>query len=132
MVGYELYQVAEAMINEVDEVSILTIASSQDAVREGDRVMPLDDIGYVDQYQPRAMDVVPAGLRVLAVQGNNRLVGHLKMVSISGGARHGVSSPGTCFQRFSPGERIRDRVKYPAGSMADAGAWTRRQSYIAG
>jgi hypothetical protein len=118
VVGYEVYQVAEAMINEVDEVSILTIASSQDAVREGDRITPLDDIGYEDQYQPRAMDAVPEGLRVLAVQGDNRLVGHWKMVSINGGARQGIEA-GHVFSAFRPGARIRDRVKFPAGSIAD-------------
>jgi hypothetical protein len=110
------------MINKVDEVSILTVASSQDAVREGDRVMALDSIGYVDQYQPDAMDAVPAGMRVVGVQGDNRLVGHLKMVAISGGARQGVQ-PGHVFSTHSPGETIRDNVKYPAGSLADAGAW---------
>ncbi len=122
IVGFELYQVAEGMLAKTGDPAILTIGHAQDSVREGDFIMPLDDIGYVDQYQPRAMGTVPAGMKVLGVQGDNRLVGHLKMVSISGGASQGVE-PGHVFSAFRPGEEIRDRVKYPAGSLADAGTW---------
>ena len=122
VVGFELYQVAVGMLAKKGDPSIVTIGSAQETVQEGDFVMPLDDIGYVDEYQPRAMDTVPPGMRVLAVQGDNRLVGHLKMVSISGGARQGVE-PGHVFSAFRPGDTIRDSVKYPAGSLADASTW---------
>ncbi len=122
IVGFELYQVAEGMLAKKGDPSIVTIGSAQDSVREGDFVLPLDDIGYVDQYQPRAMDSVPEGMKVLGVQGDNRFVGHLKMVSISGGSSQGVQ-PGHVFSAFRPGDEIRDRVKYPAGSLADAGTW---------
>jgi hypothetical protein len=110
------------MLTKQGDPAILTIGSQQDPVKEGDFVVPLVDPGYVEQYQPRAMETVPPGMRVLGVQGNNRMVGHHKMVSISGGARQGVE-PGHVFSAFRPGERIRDSVKYPAGSLADAGTW---------
>jgi len=122
IVGYELYQVAEGMLAKTGDPAIVTIGSAQDTVFAGDFVVPLDDKGYVSQYQPRAMDVVPEGMRVLGVQGDNRLVGHLKMVSISGGARQGVQ-PGHVFSAFRAGEEIRDEVKYPAGSLEDARTW---------
>lgn len=123
IVGYELYEVAEAMVVKTGEVSILKLGGGSDIeVMEGDVVMPLDDIGYVDQYMPRAMDAVPEGLHILAVQGDNRLVGTYKMVSINGGARQGIE-PGHVFSAFRPGDTIRDRVKYPAGSLADAAEW---------
>ena len=122
VVGFELYQVAVGMLAKKGDPAILTIGSAQDTVREGDFVVPLDDIGYESEYQPRAMASVPEGMRVLGVQGDNRLVGHLKMVSISGGSRQGVQ-PGHVFSTFREGDRIRDRVKYPAGSLADARTW---------
>ncbi len=122
VVGFELYQVAVGMLAKKGDPAILTIGSAQDTVREGDFVVPLDDIGYESEYQPRAMASVPEGMRVLAVQGDNRLVGHLKMVSISGGSRQGVQ-PGHVFSTFREGDLIRDRVKYPAGSLADARTW---------
>ncbi len=122
IVGFELVQVAEGMLAKTGDPAIVTIGSAQDAVQEGDFVVPLDDIGYVDQYLPRPMESMPSDMRVLGVQGDNRLVGHLKMVSISGGARQGVE-PGHVFSAFRPGQKIRDSVKYPAGSLADAGTW---------
>jgi len=122
IVGFELYQVAEAMVAKTGDPAILTIGSAQDAVLEGDVVLPLTDEGYVEQYQPRAMEGMPEGMRVLGVQGDNKLVGHLKMVSISGGSNQGVQ-PGHVFSAFRPGETIRDDVKYPIGSMADARTW---------
>lgn len=122
IVGFELYQVAEGMLAKTGDPAIVTVASAKDSVRRGDFVVPLRDEGYVDQYQPRAMDAVPDGMRVLAVQGDNRLVGHLKMVSISGGSQQGVQ-PGHVFSAFREGDVIRDSVKYPAGSLADAGTW---------
>jgi hypothetical protein len=122
IVGFELFQVAEGMLAKQGDPAILTIGSSKFEVKEGDFVMPLTDEGYVDRYYPRAMDSVPEGMRVLGVQGDNRFVGHLKMVSISGGARQGVE-PGHVFSAFRPGETIRDEVKYPRGSLADAATW---------
>ncbi|KAA9131691.1 LysM peptidoglycan-binding domain-containing protein [Marinihelvus fidelis] len=115
VIGFELYQVAEVMLSKQGDPAILTIGTSQGAVQEGDRIMPLDRLGYPDEYVPHAMSVIPDGMRVLGVEGNNRLVGHLKMVSISGGRDLGVE-PGHVFSAFSPGAEIRDRVKYPAGT----------------
>ena len=118
IVGHELYEVAEAMVVKTGEISIVTLGGGSDIeVMEGDVIMPLDDIGYVDQYMPRAMEAVPQDLHILAVQGDNRLVGTYKMVSINGGARQGIE-PGHVFSAFRPGDKIRDRVKYPAGSLA--------------
>jgi len=122
IVGFELYQVAEGMLAKEGDPAIVTIGSSATAVREGDVLMPVSDEGYVAEFQPRAMDVIPPDLRVLGVQGDNRLVGHLKMVSINGGTSDGVQ-PGHVFSAFKPGEEIRDSVKYPLGSMADAATW---------
>lgn len=115
VVGVELYQVAEVMLSKTGDPAIMTVGTSQGEVQEGDRIMPLDSLGYPAQYQPHAMGQVPDGMHVIGVQGNNRLVGHLKMVSISGGRDLGVE-PGHVFSAFSPGERIRDEVKYPAGT----------------
>ncbi|MEM1411677.1 MAG: LysM peptidoglycan-binding domain-containing protein [Pseudomonadota bacterium] len=122
IVGIELYQVAEGMLTKTGDPAIITIGSAQESVKAGDFVVPLDDPGYVAQYQPRAMDTVPDGMRVLAVQGDNRLVGHFKMVSINGGSRNGIE-PGHVFSAFREGQEIRDKVKYPAGSLADAANW---------
>jgi hypothetical protein len=122
VIGYELYEITQGSLAKTGDPAILELDTGMDAVKEGDLVVPLDNIGYPDHYMPHAMDSVPEGLKVLAVQGNNRLVGHLKVVSINGGTNQGVE-PGQVFSAFRAGERIRDRVKYPAGSLADASTW---------
>ncbi len=59
---------------------------------------------------------------MLAVEGGSVGVGHLQVVAVSGGAQQGLK-PGHVFSAFTPGVRIRDEVKYPAGSLADASTW---------
>ena len=122
VIGFELYEVGEATLSKRGDPAILTIETGLDSVQEGDFVMPLDSIGYPEDYMPHALDSIPEDLRVLAVQGGNRLVGHKKIVSINGGTRQGIE-PGHVFSAFNPGERIRDSVKYPASSLADASTW---------
>lgn len=118
VVGYELYEVAEATLAKSGDPAILYVETGLAAVKEGDLVLPVDSIGYPDTFQPHALDTVPAGLKVLAVQGDNRLVGHQKIVSIHGGSRHGIE-PGTVFSAFRLGDTIRDDVKYPKDSWRD-------------
>ena len=49
-------------------------------------------------------------------------VGHNMILAINGGSNQGVHA-GHVFSAFRPGELIRDHIKFPAGSMADAGTW---------
>jgi hypothetical protein len=65
---------------------------------------------------------MPNDLKVLAIEGAHYGVGHYQTVAISGGARQGVEA-GHVFSAFRPGVRIRDEVKYPAGSIKDFGTW---------
>ncbi len=122
IVGFELYQVAEGMLAKQGDPAIVTIGDAMTTVQEGDVLLPLTDEGFVSEFQPRAMDVIPPDMRVLAVQGDNRLVGHLKMVSVSAGTNQGVA-PGHVFSAFKPGENVRDSVKFPQDSWADAMTW---------
>lgn len=122
VIGYELFEVSEARVLKTGDPAIVELVTGLDAVTEGDVLVPVDSIGYPDHYMPHAMDAVPEGLEVLAVQGDNYIVGHYKVVSISGGSNQGVEL-GHVFSAFRPGDRIRDSVKYPAGSLADASTW---------
>jgi hypothetical protein len=123
VIGFELFQVAEGELIKQGDPAILEVVGVMDTVIEGDLIMPLDDIGYPDHFMPHAMDVVPDGLRVVAVQGDNRLVGHQKIVSISGGTRQGVE-PGVVFSAFRAGALVRDDVKYPKHGWADVTTWS--------
>ncbi len=123
VIGVELFEVGQAELAKTGDPAVLEVVTGLDVVAEGDVVVPLDTIGYPEYYMPRAMDAVPGDLKVLAVQGDNRLVGHQKIVSISGGKRQGIE-PGHVFSSFRAGKLVRDDVKYPKESWADATAWS--------
>ncbi|MDX1736505.1 MAG: hypothetical protein R3228_19155, partial [Halioglobus sp.] len=102
--------------------AILEIIGGQREVKEGDFVLPVDDYAWDAQFMPHAMEPMPEDMRVMAVEGGNVGVGQLQMVSISGGARQGVEV-GHVFSAFTAGERIRDEIRYPKGTMADMSTW---------
>ncbi len=129
VIGFELYEVGQATLSKQGDPAILTVVTGLGAVKAGDFVVPLDTKGYPEHYMPHAMDRVPDNLKVLAVQGGNRIVGHMKVVAISGGSSQGIE-PGHVFSAFKQGDRVRDTVKYPAGSLADAGTWNGDKVYL--
>lgn len=122
IIGYELYEVSVATVVKSGDPAILSIDSGQTEVKEGDLIVPMDEHAFPSSFMPRAMDAVPDNLKVLAIQGAHYGVGHYQIVAISGGSNQGLSE-GHVFSAFRPGETIRDSVKYPAGSLKDAGTW---------
>ena len=122
IIGYELYEVSKATVAKTGDPAIFEIDSGRTEVQEGDLIMPLDGHAFPGQFMPKAMAAMPDDMKVLAIEGAHYGVGHFQIVAISGGSRQGVEA-GHVFSAFRPGETIRDEVKYPAGSMADAGTW---------
>lgn len=122
IIGYELYEVARATVLRTGDPAILEVDGGRKEVKAGDLVVPVDSHAFPKEFMPRAMDSVPDNLKVLAIEGAQYGVGHYQIVAISGGSRQGVE-PGHVFSAFRKGLTIRDSVKYPAGSMADAGTW---------
>jgi hypothetical protein len=122
IIGYEVVEVARAVLAKNGDPAILEIIDSSYETNEGDLIMPVDDHAWDEQFMPRPMEPMPEDIRVLAVEGGNVGVGQFQMVSISAGARQGIEA-GHVFSAFTPGERIRDEVRYPAGTMADASTW---------
>lgn len=122
IIGYELYEVGRAVLAKNGDPAILEIFAGTREVQQGDLVLAVDDYAWDAQFMPRPLEPTPEGMRVLAVEGGNYGVGQLQMVAISGGRQQGLK-PGHVFSAFSEGETIRDSVKYPAGSLADASTW---------
>jgi hypothetical protein len=115
IIGYEMQEVARATLSKNGDPAILTIDSGRVEVTEGDYVLPMDDHGFPAQFVPQAMTSMPDNLKVLAIEGAHYGVGHYQTVAISGGSNQGLEA-GHVFSAFRPGETIRDRIKYPAGS----------------
>ena len=122
VIGYELFEVSHATLVKKGNPAILEVEEGPDTIQKGDFVVPLDTLGYPAYYMPSALDPVPDGVTVLAVQGDNGLVGHQKILAISAGTRQGVK-PGNVFSAFRPGQKVRDEYKYPKGSWADIKTW---------
>ncbi|MBT8062640.1 MAG: LysM peptidoglycan-binding domain-containing protein [Xanthomonadales bacterium] len=122
IIGYEMLEVSRATLVKNGDPAILRIEAGRTEVQEGDLVMPLDNPNFPNYFMPRPMAGMPDNLKVLAIQGAGYGVGHYQIVAISGGSRQGVEA-GHVFSAFRPGVRIRDEIKYPAGSTADIGTW---------
>ena len=122
IIGYEMVEVSQATLLKTGDPAILTLEFGRTEVSEGDFILPLDDHVFDAHFMPRAMSDMPNDLKVLAIEGGNYGVGHNQIVAINGGSRQGVQ-PGHVFSAFRPGATIRDRIKYPAGSMADVRTW---------
>jgi len=122
IIGYELFEVSRATLVKTGDPAILRIDEGRTEVQEGDLVLPVDDHGFPNEFMPRAMSGIPENLRVIAIEGAQYGVGHYQTVAINGGSNQGVET-GHVFSAFRPGKIVRDRVKYPAGSMADLSTW---------
>lgn len=116
-VGYELVQVSVVRVVQAGEISVLDIIRDRTEVRPGDFILPTDDKGYDSMFYPKAMDVVPEGLRILATSGQKSGVALYQIVSINGGANDGIE-PGHVFSSFRQGALVDDEVGYRPGSFS--------------
>jgi hypothetical protein len=116
-VGYELLEVSRVRVAQAGEISVLDIIRDRTEVREGDFILPVSDMGYENNFFPRAMDSTPDGLRILATSGQKVGVGTFQIVSINGGNRQGLQS-GHVFSAFRQGREVRDRSGYRYGSFS--------------
>lgn len=122
VLGYEYWDIAVGRLVKEGDPGTLEIQSGRTEVKEGDFILPLDNHEYDAQLIPHAMDPIPDGLEVIALTQTSYGSGHYQIVAINAGANQGIET-GHVFSAFRAGKRIRDEVKYPKGSMADAKTW---------
>ena len=122
ILGYEYWDISVGRLVKVGDLATLEIQSGRTEVKEGDFILPLDDHEYDAQLIPHAMSPIPDGLEVIALTQTTYGSGHYQIIAINAGANQGIET-GQVFSAFRPGIRIRDEVKYPKGSMADAKTW---------
>jgi len=122
VLGYEYWDISVGRLVKEGDPATLEIQSGRTEVKEGDFVLPLDDHEYDAQLIPHAMAPIPDGLEVIALTQTTYGSGHYQIIAINAGANQGIET-GHVFSAFRPGKQIRDEVKYPKGSMADAKTW---------
>ena len=116
-IGYELVEVSRVRVKQAGEISVLDIIRDRTEVKPGDFILPANDQGYEATFYPKAMDVVPEGLRVLATSGQRSGVGLWQIISINGGSNDGIE-PGHVFSAFRKGDVVDDRVGHRYGSFS--------------
>ena len=122
VLGYEYWDIGVGRLVKEGDPAILEVQSGRTEVKEGDFLLPIDDHEYDSQLIPHAMNPVPDGLEVIALTQTTYGAGHYQIIAINAGQNQGVE-PGHVFSAFRVGQTIRDEVKYPKGSMADAKTW---------
>ncbi len=122
VLGNELWDVATARLVKLGDPATLKLESGRAEVRTGDFVLPIDNYEYPDKIWPHAMNIVPDGMKVVALTQTTYGSGHYQIVAINAGANQGVEA-GHVFSAFRPGKTVRDEVKYPQGSWEDAKVW---------
>jgi hypothetical protein len=122
VLGYEYWDISVGRLVKEGDPAVVEIQSGRTEVKEGDFILPLDDHEYAPQLIPHAMTPVPDGLEVIALTQTTYGSGHYQIIAINAGANQGIET-GHVFSAFRPGKQIRDEVKYPKGSMADAKTW---------
>ncbi|GMR15379.1 MAG: LysM peptidoglycan-binding domain-containing protein [Gammaproteobacteria bacterium] len=122
ILGYEFWDVAMGRLVKTGDPAILKIESGRTEVRQGDYVLPVDKHEYPSQVIPHVLNPIPDGLRVLALSQTTYGSGHYQIIAINAGNNQGIE-PGHVFSAFRPGKTVRDEVKYPKSSWADAKTW---------
>ena len=122
VLGYEFWDIAVGRLVKEGDPATLEIQGGRTEVIEGDFILPIDDHVFDPQLFPHAMNPVPEGMEVIALTQSKYGAGHYQIVAINAGSNQGVE-PGHVFSAFRPGKTIRDEVKYPKGSWADAKTW---------
>jgi hypothetical protein len=119
VLGYEYWDIAVARLVKEGNPATLEIQSGRTEVKAGDFILPIDDHVYDPQLIPHAMRSIANGMEVIALTQTSYGSGHYQILAINAGSNQGVE-PGHVFSAFRPGKRVRDEVKYPKGSWADA------------
>lgn len=122
VLGYEFWDIATGRLVKLGDPATLAIDGGRTEVKMGDFILPIDTHDYPAQLMPHAMDPVPDGIEVIALTQTTYGSGHYQIVAINSGSQQGIE-PGHVFSAFRPGKEIRDEVKYPKGSWADAKTW---------
>jgi len=122
ILGVEFWDIAVARLVKQGDPAILEVQSGRTEVKQGDYVLEIDDYVHDPQLIPHALSPMPDGMEVIALTLARYGAGHYQIVTINSGSNQGVEV-GHVFSAFRPGKTIRDNVKYPKGSWADAKTW---------
>lgn len=117
ILGREVLEIGQGQLTVIGDPSSVLITRSDREIKDGDLLLPLTATPFDLTFYPNRPTTVPSNTRVLAVADPaNFYGGPMDVVAISRGAADGVEV-GDVMSIYRPGERIRDEVAHPQGSI---------------
>jgi LysM repeat protein len=107
--GVEVTVVGTAEVLRGGDPSTLLLLDATREIRQGDRLLPIDEHPYDPYYYPHPPKALPNDARVIAFTDALSAAGSRQVVALSIGARDGVEN-GQVYAVFQPGESIHDDV----------------------
>ena len=137
--GTELAKVNVAVVKSVPrsehEATTLVLQETGSEVRQGDRLLPLEEQPYDAHYQPHPPVKQLQDVRVMAVTDAFTFGGPRDVIALSAGQREGLDN-GTVVSIWRKGQAINDRITHPSNSGPDEsfqsknGAWTQSDLFV--
>lgn len=137
--GVELAKVNVAVVKSLgiheNEATTLTLSEAGSEVRQGDRLIPVDDQTYDAHYLPHPPSRSVQDVRVMAVTDAFTFGGPRDVVALSAGQSNGIDN-GTVISIWHQGQFIRDRIKHRDSAGPDEsyqssnGALSQSDSFI--
>jgi hypothetical protein len=111
ILGYELLEVGTAELVSSGDPATAYVHYVDEEIRKGDVLLPVINKPFDYEFIPHAPKSVPENMRVLAFTDAFYAAGTSQVVVLSRGMKEGVET-GQSYSIYSPGETIRDEVKY--------------------
>jgi hypothetical protein len=111
VLGYELLEIGTAEVVSTGDPATAYVRYVDEEIRRGDILLPILDRPFDFEFIPHPPKAVPENMRVLAFTDAFYAAGTSQVVVLSRGKEQGVEN-GQSFSIYTPGETIRDEVKY--------------------
>ncbi len=117
VLGLEAIHVADAEVQRAGDPAVLVLRRSSRETLPGDRLFPVGEDRYTDNFLPRAPGQRVEG-RIIAVFDGVSRIGQYQVVVLNRGARDGME-PGHVLAVYRAGETIRDPVRKEKVTLPD-------------
>jgi hypothetical protein len=109
VLGWEVIEMTQGVVTHEGDPATLLITPGGAEAKVGDLLLPWNPQPFDLTFYPRAMDRVPANMRILAQTERYLYGGPRDVVALSAGAREGVQN-GHVFSIWHPGDTVRDEI----------------------
>ncbi|NJR44125.1 LysM peptidoglycan-binding domain-containing protein [bacterium] len=129
VLGYEVLEIGTAEVVEYGDPSTSYVRYVDQEIKAGDILLPINSKPFDLEFVPRPPKAVPANTRILAFTDAYNAAGSNQVVVISKGSEDGLEN-GQTFSVYTPGETIRDSVRYGRDSADLRLAFNRKKAMV--